>query len=798
MRSDHDPTSIMLKRFCIFARGLTFAVIASIGALSGTSLAIAQSTPPQFVYTADEATQSISGFQLNPTTGALSSIPGSPFNERLDPFQLAVNPSGTFLFVANFSFNDVSVFRINQTNGALTEVPSSPFSAGNGVGPAYLTTDVTGKYLYVANSVYTADPAVGEIDAYAIDPATGGLTPTPNTATAGQVVQCPLNAVGIFAHPGGQWIYVSGYGTGASDLSNIIQGYTINLATGDLTAFSTTYQGGEQPESLAGDAAFLFSDHGQHEVFIDTVAISQVDGSLGLLTSDQVEQGEMPIAMTVDSTGNFLFTNLGGFQIDQTTGVLTLTQPPGGSSAYVPWTASLISPFVFSGDPTHSTINAYQIGSTTGVLTPAPGSPYTTSALVESIAVTGYSPTSPAPAASFSPTAVTFEDTLIGENSVQIVGLYNTGTAPLSITEISVTGGGNGNFSQTNDCPASLEAGSNCAINVTFTPGAVGPLVTALSVSDNATGSPQTAELSGTGVAPAPTVSLTPNSYTFPATNIGTTSAPQNFTLANTGSVTLEISSVTLGGPNPSDFTETNTCGTSVNVASHCTVTVMFAPQAPGTRTATVTFADNAPDSPQSISLSGTANAPFNIAPTTPGGATATISPTGSANYNLQFVPVGNFSGSVSMVCKGAPANSICSVSPISFQASGTTTVPVIVTVGVTMTGSVLTGNKTLWAKNSRTSNLVQACGMFLVFFALMVIRDKRQAIPTVSGLRLFAREAGIAAALTTVLLATSCGGGQTPPQKSIQPGQYTLTVTATSGAVSQNIPLTLTVNSSQ
>src|ERR1700677_21264 len=798
MRSDRDHTSIMLKRFCIFARALTCAVTASIGALSATSPAIAQGMPPQFVYTADEATQSISGFQLNPTTGALSSIPGSPFNERLDPFQLAVNPSGTFLFVANFSFNDVSVFRINQTNGALTEVPNSPFSAGNGTGPAYLTTDISGKYLYVANSVYTADPAVGEIDAYAIDPATGGLTPTPNTATAGQVAQCPLNAVGIFAHPGGQWIYVSGYGTGASDLSNIIQGYTINLATGDLTAFSTTYQGGEQPESLAGDAAFLFSDHGQHEVFIDTVAISQVDGSLAFLTSDQVEQSEIPIAMTVDSTGNFLFTNLGGFQIDQTTGVLTLTQPPVGSGAHVPWTASLISPFVFSGDPTHSTINAYQIGSTTGVLTPAPGSPYTTSALVESIAVTGYSPTSPAPAASFSPTAVTFESTLIGENSVQIVGLYNTGTAPLSITEISVTGAGGGNFSQTNDCPASLAAGANCAVNVTFSPGALGPLVAALSVSDNATGSPQTAELSGTGVAPAPTVSLTPNSYTFPTTNVGTTGAPQNFTLANTGTATLEISRVTLGGPNPGDFAQTNTCGTSVNAASHCTVTVMFAPQAAGTRTATVNIADNAPDSPQSISLSGTANAPFSMAPTAPGGATATISPTGSANYNLQFVRAGNFSGNVSMACKGAPVNSNCSVSPVSFQASGMTIVPVIVTVAATMTVSVPAGSSSSWARNSHASDLVQACGVFLLFFALVVIRDKKQATLAVSGLRLCAREAGIAAAFTTVLLAISCGGDQTPAQKSIPPGQYTLTVAATSGAASQNITLTLNVTGSQ
>jgi 6-phosphogluconolactonase (cycloisomerase 2 family) len=788
----------MLKRFCIFARVLTFAVIASTGALSATSLAIAQSTPPQFVYTADEATQSISGFQLNPTTGVLSSIPGSPLNERLDPFQLAVNPSGTFLFVANFSFNDVSVFRINQSNGALTEVPNSPFSAGNGTGPAYLTTDVTGKFLYVANSVYTANPAVGEIDAYAIDPATGALTPTPSTAAAGQAAQCPLNAVGIFAHPGGQWIYVSGSGTGASDLTNTIQGYTINSATGDMTAFSTTYQGGEQPEGLAGDAAFLFSDHGQHEVFIDTVAISPVDGSLALLTSNLVEQSELPVAMTVDSTGNFLYTNLGGFQINQTTGVLTLAQPNGGSTARVPWTASLISPFVFSGDPASPAINAYQIGSTTGVLTAAPDSPYTTSALVESIAVTGYSPTAPAPAASFSPTAVVFASTLIGENSAEIVGLYNTGTAALSISGVSITGAGSGNFSQANDCPNSLPAGSNCAINVTFTPGTAGPLVAALSVADNAPGSPQTAELSGTGVTPAPMVSVTPSSYTFPATNIGATSAPQTFTFTNTGTATLEISSLTLGGPNPGDFTETNACGTSVIAASHCTVTIAFAPQATGTRTATVNITDNAPDSPQSISLTGTSNAPFAIAPAASGGATASISPTGSANYNLQFVPAGNFSGNVSMACKGAPANSSCSVSPASFQASATTIVPVVVTAGVTMTGSVPAGTTSPWAKNSQASDLIRTAGVFLAFFVLIVLRDKRHVIFTVSGLRLFARDAGAAAALTIVLLATSCGGGQSSAQKSIQPGQYTLTVTATSGAASQNITLTLNVTTSQ
>jgi hypothetical protein len=76
------------------------------------SSAKAQTAAPQFVYTADEATQNISGFQLNPSNGALTPIPGSPFYERLDPTRLAVNPAGTFLFVANYAYNDVSVFQI--------------------------------------------------------------------------------------------------------------------------------------------------------------------------------------------------------------------------------------------------------------------------------------------------------------------------------------------------------------------------------------------------------------------------------------------------------------------------------------------------------------------------------------------------------------------------------------------------------------------------------------------------------------------------------------------------------------
>ncbi len=85
--------------------------------------------------------------------------------------------------------------------------------------------------------------------------------------------------------------------------------------------------------------------------------------------------------------------------------------------------------------------------------------------------------------------------------------LTNTGTANLTISSITITGTNSGDFSQTNNCGSSLGASSSCTINVTFTPSAIGARSASVSVSDNASGSPHTVPLSGTGanntVAPA-------------------------------------------------------------------------------------------------------------------------------------------------------------------------------------------------------------------------------------------------------------------------------------------------------
>src|SRR5439155_11033492 len=121
------------------------------------------------------------------------------------------------------------------------------------------------------------------------------------------------------------------------------------------------------------------------------------------------------------------------------------------------------------------------------------------------------------PTASLSPTSLTFPSQTVGTTgTAQAVTLSNSGSAALSITSIAITGTNSGDFGQTNNCGSSLAAGSSCAINVTFTPAATGTRSATLTVTDNASNSPQTASLTGSGVSSSgtPTATLSPTSLT--------------------------------------------------------------------------------------------------------------------------------------------------------------------------------------------------------------------------------------------------------------------------------------------
>ena len=201
-------------------------------------------------------------------------------------------------------------------------------------------------------------------------------------------------------------------------------------------------------------------------------------------------------------------------------------------------------------------------------------------------------------------------------SAARAITLSNAGSGALSISSIAITGTNTTDFTQTNTCGTTVAAGASCTISVTFTPQAAGARSASVTVTDSAAGSPHTAALSGTGIAAAPQVSLTPSSLAFGNQKVKIASAAKAITLSNTGSGTLSITGIAFTGTNTADFSQTNTCGTSVAAGGSCTISVKFTPQAAGARSASLSITDNATGSPHRETLSGT-GIPVTLTPST-------------------------------------------------------------------------------------------------------------------------------------------------------------------------------------
>lgn len=384
---------------------------------------------------------------------------------------------------------------------------------------------------------------------------------------------------------------------------------------------------------------------------------------------------------------------------------------------------------------------------------------------LQTIAVSG---TGTFPVASIAPSAgLTFTAQMVSTNSaVQDITLTNTGGAAMSITGITITGANSGDFGQTNNCGSSVAAGGFCSIAVTFTPTATGARSASVSISDNASGSPQQVSLSGTGVTPG--VTLNPNSLTFATQTLNTASAAQTLTLTESGTGTLTISSITITGTNAGDFSETNTCGATVAAGANCTIGVTFKPTTSGSRRASVSVADNAGGSPQTIALTGTGGSPDFVIVNNP--ASITVTAGNPATYTLTVTPTNNFSQAVTFACSSQPPLSSCAFSPSSVTPSGSATTSTLTISTTATTTSML--EQTLPPGAARARTTLAVAGVFVFLFSLGGTRKR--------GLRL------LAMLLAVVSLGVAgCGGGGTSHTTvpGTPTGTYTITVTATSGS---------------
>ena len=208
--------------------------------------------------------------------------------------------------------------------------------------------------------------------------------------------------------------------------------------------------------------------------------------------------------------------------------------------------------------------------------------------------------------ATLSPQALDFGRVQVGHSVSQLATLANTGTLPVTLASVSLTGDAAFALATSsagaNACPAAggtLAAGSSCTVTIVFTPATVGTLRSTLSVATSASSVPLTVALSGVGTLPQ--LSVSPTSLSFGSVAVGSTSA-LSLTLANTGNQAVDG----LAFSTNAGFTVSSTCGiTTLNAASSCAVSVTFAPGAAGVINGTLTISSTDPASPLTVPLSG-------------------------------------------------------------------------------------------------------------------------------------------------------------------------------------------------
>ena len=326
--------------------------------------------------------------------------------------------------------------------------------------------------------------------------------------------------------------------------------------------------------------------------------------------------------------------------------------------------------------------------------------------------------------------------------------------------------------------------------------GAIGDTVSVINTKTNSVTSTITVGNDPQGVAgmQLPGAVLSPAPLNFGSTTqpqlVGT-SASLPVTLTNSGSAPLTITSIGFAGTNASEFTQNNNCGTALAAGASCTISVTFTPTAnggSGSATASLSVADNAAGSPQTVPITATVQN-FSLTTTC---ESLTVVPGQTAIFTVDLAPVNGFAQSVSLSCSGAPALATCTVSPNPIALNGSTTVQAKVTATTTPATGLL---RSPFGRSdgNRMAGLAGLTGI-AGLAGLIVLPGKR-------GVKPRRRACGLIfllCMLAILVMLPSCGGGGGDPPGTAA-GTYPITVTgtfqsATETAITDSVSFNLVV----
>lgn len=293
---------------------------------------VAYSPDGTYVSVANEGSNTISVYKVDPRTGLLIPINGtvdnSSFPTQLDPVAIRYSPRGAFATVVNRGSNTVTTYSVDPTTGALTPITGSLATSSV---PTQLTpTDIA--YSPDGNFASVTNRGSNAITIYKVDPTTGALTPI-NGTVANSSFPTQSGPVAVEYSPDGAFAAV------VNQDSNTVTSYRVDPNTGAFTP-STGFIGSSSTPTQASPADIAYSPDGTFAAVVNrdsnTVTVYRVNQTTGLLTpitgslaTSSFPTQLSPRAIRFSPDGNFVaVTNFGSdtvtiYLINKETGELT-------------------------------------------------------------------------------------------------------------------------------------------------------------------------------------------------------------------------------------------------------------------------------------------------------------------------------------------------------------------------------------------------------------------------------------------------------------------------------------------
>ncbi len=504
-------------------------------------------------------------------------------------------------------------------NGAVVTftAPSGSGASGTFAGGGTTTTASTNAQ-GIASAAFTANSTIGT---YTVTASVAGLTA--RFSLANQLGQ-PTTIVPTAGM--GQTVVVS---TAFAPLQVVVKDAGANLVSGSPVTFTA--------QAADNGASGTFTGGG-NTATVNTNA--QGIATAPTFTANATKGEYTVTASAGNATANFSLANIGPPTVTPTAGSgqstsvgtsfatalqVTATDDLSNlmSGATVTFTATSVNgasgTFAGGGNTATAITNAQGVATAPVFTANGNGGQYTVTASVPGVIVSAiFTLTNLVPVIGMSPASVSFADQMLGYggSAPTAVVINNTGAGNLLISNLTITGQNPADFSFTSGTlPITVNPNSSTTVNVTFTPQMTGGRAAALTISDNASGSPHLVPLSGNGTGAI--LAISPASVNFGNQNVNSASAPLPVTISNgsLANANLVISSLQITGPNAAEFAlSAGTLPITVAPNSSTTLNLTFTPTTSGIRSASLVMNDNDKlyqgGSPHTIPLTGNGIAP--------------------------------------------------------------------------------------------------------------------------------------------------------------------------------------------